>query len=171
MLPAAPPNVGPFNGAEECQCVLAGYELNSARFIPDGSKVLTACSWYDCALLWCAISASILQRFAPHDAVTRRQQRIMAVLHSCVSHDSLTVATATWDGALILWWAETGRLRRRLTGFGEKSKVYAAFSPDDRRLVSAGINHVAQIYTVDGDSEPMILSGHGNTVSWWHGWR
>lgn len=27
-----------------------------------------------------------------------------AVLHSCVSHDMSTVATATWDGALMLWW-------------------------------------------------------------------
>eukprot|EP00435_Cladocopium_sp_Y103_P036782 s3374_g9.t1 len=141
----------------ECQMILEGYELNSARFTADGWKVLTACSWYDCALLWCVKTGNILQRFAPHDA---------AVLHSCVSHDASTVATATWDGALILWWAETGQLRRRLTGFGEKSKVYAAFSPDDQRVVSAGINHVAQIWSIEpAGASPMTLSGHGNTVT------
>ena len=143
---------------QECKLILEGYELNSAKFTPDGSKVLTACSWYDCALLWSVQTGSILQRFAPHDA---------AVLHSCVSHDMSTVATATWDGALMLWWAESGHLRRRLTGFGEKSKVHVAFSPDDRRVVSAGINHIAQIWTVHDESSdiPMTLRGHGNTVT------
>ena len=136
------------------------------------NQVLTACSWYDCALLWSVQTGSILQRFAPHDAVSCRAENLVklvfdkdsqkdlgfvicctfsraaihdmfslmkqsmyvspsthhrysqnitkmhmkqqhhlqlhsftkAVLHSCVSHDMSTVATATWDGALMLWW-------------------------------------------------------------------
>eukprot|EP00913_Durusdinium_trenchii_P016058 g15092.t1 len=145
---------------EECVSVLEGYELNSARFTADGLKILTACSWCDCALLWCVETGRVLQRFAPHDA---------AVLHSSMSHDMSTVATATWDGSLMLWWADSGQLRQKLTGFGEKSKVYVSFSPDDRKVVSAGIHHVAQIWETHGASQrrasSVTLSGHGNSVT------
>lgn len=134
--------------------------LMGARFTADGLKILTACSWCDCALLWCVETGRVLQRFAPHDA---------AVLHSSMSHDMSTVATATWDGSLMLWWADSGQLRQKLTGFGEKSKVYVSFSPDDRKVVSAGIHHVAQIWETHGASQrrasSVTLSGHGNSVT------
>ena len=133
--------------------VLTGYELNSAKFTPDGRKVLTSCSWYDCALLWCIETGTICQKFAPHNS---------AVLHSSMSCDMSTVATASWDGALILWWAD-GTQRRVLTRCGEKSKLYVAFDPKGERLVSAGINHVAQIWPLN--QEPTTLVGHGNSVA------
>ena len=40
-------------------------------------KVLTACSWYDCALLWSVQTGSILQRFAPHDAVSCAENLVL----------------------------------------------------------------------------------------------
>ena len=83
-----------------------------------------------------------------------------AVLHSAMSVDMSTVATCSWDGALILWHAD-GRVLRELTRCGEKSKVHVAFDPKGERLVSAGINHVAQIW----GTEPVTLVGHGNSVA------
>ncbi|CAJ1433605.1 unnamed protein product [Effrenium voratum] len=142
----------------ECQRVLGGYELNAAKFTPDGLKVLTAVSWHDCALLWSVATGDVLQRFAPHDAV---------VSHTTMSHDMSTVATATYDGTLKLWWAVSGKLRARLTGFGEKSKVHVAFSPDDRHVASACINHVAQVWDISAGTVVTLggQCGHGNSVT------
>lgn len=44
------------------------------------NQVLTACSWYDCALLWSVQTGSILQRFAPHDAVSCRAENLVKLV-------------------------------------------------------------------------------------------
>ena len=58
--------------------------------------------------------------------------------------------TASWDRTAKVWNAETGTELFTLTG--HDSKVYSAvYSPDGRRIVTAGEDGIVQIYTTDMD--------------------
>jgi WD40 repeat protein len=75
------------------------------------------------------------------------------------SPNGLYVISASYDGTLKLWDAETGE--DLVTFRGHEGAVYdCAFSPDGRLVVSAGQDRTVRIWDVTGRREPGIFRGH-----------
>ena len=147
--------------------VLDGHSapVTSANFSPDGSKVATA-SEDRTARLWTLRSPeptneggiSTLKTVGParvfgHDAEVR-----------AVSFDreGTTLVTASVDGTARLWRSDPDE--PRILGFHDERVESVALSPDARRVVSASDDHTARIWSMDGRSEPHVLSGHWDWV-------
>jgi TIR domain/WD domain, G-beta repeat len=82
------------------------------------------------------------------------------------SPDGKVVATATADGAVQLWDAETMSLKASLidrSGFGAVNSV--AFSPDGSTLASAGADHVVRLWDVSNRRLTARLTGHSDVVN------
>ena len=75
------------------------------------------------------------------------------------------------DPAAIFGWAQTatnvlGRkrlLRALLEGHTDKV-LFASFSPDGARIVTASMDDTARVWNADGSGTPTVLAGHTDTV-------
>ena len=93
------------------------------------------------------------------------------------SHDGERLLAARNDGGLELWDLST---RRRLQGFTGHSDVTkgAAFLPDDRRIISAGLDDTVRIWEIESgretwrgdfgllDIHTLDVSRDGRTAAW-----
>ena len=119
-----------------------------AALSPDGTLVLTA--------------SDTEARLSARDG--RSPARILkgeggSIWDATFTTDSRTVVTASNDGVIRLWDAQTGELRTPLKG--HQSTVYTvALSNDGRWLVSGSHDHTARIWRLDSDEDPKVLSGH-----------
>ncbi|MEY2565252.1 MAG: hypothetical protein QOH88_3445 [Verrucomicrobiota bacterium] len=108
--------------------------VNSARFSPDGSRVLTA-SDDRTARVWDAKTGKLLVDLEGHqDAVTTAQ----------FSPDGSRIVTGSKDKTARIWDAQNGKL---LSTILEKGALHSAqFSPDGQRIVTASRDWEARVW-------------------------
>lgn len=82
------------------------------------------------------------------------------VLDVAYSHDGRLLATSSEDGTAAVWDGRTGDRLHRFSG-GEPRAL--AFSPDDRRLYTAGDAGVIQAWNVAGDDRQLTLGEETNS--------
>jgi len=75
-----------------------------------------------------------------------------------LSSDGQLLAVAGTNGGITVWEAGTGKLTGEWTT--ERPVWALSFSPDGRRLLSAGWSSEVSVRQLDGDSAPRMLSGH-----------
>jgi WD40 repeat protein len=124
----------------------------SAVFSPDGHRVLTG-SDDKTARLWDAATGQEILKLDGHK---------YSVWSAAFSPDGKRAATVSWD-ELRLWDAETGEAIKVLRG--EPSMKGVEFSPDGRRLVTAGTDRTVRIWDAEGGQQMMLLRGHSAVVS------
>ena len=80
------------------------------------------------------------------------------------SPDGAHVATASDDGSVRMWDADTGQELMRLTG--HRREVYGVvFARDGRRLVTAGADGTSRIWDVDPGKELQTMFRHSQEAS------
>ncbi len=79
------------------------------------------------------------------------------------SPDGKTLASASRDGALLLWDAATGRELRRLSG-QVKGIFSICFFPDGKRLASGGSDNTVRVWNLESGKELFHMAGHGDYV-------
>jgi WD40 repeat protein len=84
------------------------------------------------------------------------------VLSAAFGPGGKTVATASRDGTVRLWWDGGTSGRRTLTGH-TRPVTGVAFSADGLHLVSASADSTARVWTTSGGPE-MVLRGHTGAV-------
>jgi WD40 repeat protein/serine/threonine protein kinase len=65
------------------------------------------------------------------------------------SHDGQFIATADWNGTIVLWDAQTGEEIRRISEMTSIKVLNLAFSPDDTLLASANGNGTITLWNVE----------------------
>jgi RNA polymerase sigma factor (sigma-70 family) len=115
----------------------------------DGKRVVAAGDTPRQTGVWDATTGKLLyQRTPGHDALV-------------VSADGIVVGAA--DHRVSVWDVETGR--DRAAAAGHMAEIFGvAFSPDGKRIASAGLDHSARVWDRDGN-ELFRLVGHSNQVT------
>ncbi len=142
--------------------LLSGHEdtVYKVRFSPDGSRVLTA-SFDGTARVWASDGSGTPVVLAGHGGPV-----YIAEFSPDGSH-ILTVTNAVQDGeyfkqsdgTLRVWTADGARTPLVLKG--HRGAINSAFfSPDGKRIVTAGADGTIRIWRSDQSGEPMILKGH-----------
>lgn len=129
-------------------------ELLSAKFSPDGKRMVTA-SADNSALVWDVSTGNLLLILGDHKDI---------VPYAEFSPDGKKIVTASYDNLIRMWDAETGEQLFALKG--HKDSVFSArFSPDGRKIVSASADGTARLW--DAATRRLIsnLSGHEAKVN------
>ena len=121
-------------------------------FFPEGTKAVIGAG--NDVQIWELRSGRIVRQLRGHS------NRITQVQ---LSLDGKTILSASWDGTIKLWSAETGNLLRTLTGSGPIS--YAQFSPDGKRIVSQAYGDGYRIWDV-GSGAHLARIVDGNDGAW-----
>ena len=126
------------------------YEVNSAAFSHDGSKVVTASADHT-ARIWNARSGKEIAVLIAHSG---------PVLWAEFSPNDQRVVTASSDTTVRVWDATTGRGLAVLKG--HEGKVYQArFGPENLRIVSASADSTVRIWNAATmDQLSIKLNGH-----------
>ena len=114
------------------------YDVYSAAFTPDGSRVVTA-SEDKTAQVWDADTGDRIGPALRHDE---------EVVSAAFSLDGRRVVTASWDKTAQVWDAETGAKIGPALQHDEEVNS-AAFSPDGRRVLTASWDKTAQVWDAD----------------------
>jgi len=127
-------------------------EIKSARFSPDGSRVVTA-SWDGSARVWDAATGRPLSKPLTNGTVVR---------FADFSRDGQKVVTASGNSTARIWSVESSDLLQALQ---HKDTVWhAEFSPDDERVVTASSDGTARIWSSRTGKELAKPLKHGNGV-------
>lgn len=133
--------------------------INSAAISPDGRIVATGSE--RTLKLWSVTTGralATLKAYEGHGYAAR-----FGIVHSVAfSPDGQTLAEATHD-VVTIWDVAT---RRKLSSFKEQKNSITgiAFSPDGRRLTTAGQDGVVKLWDVTGGHEIANFNGHSDTV-------
>ena len=109
-----------------------------AKFSPDGQRIVTA-SFDETAKVWDANTGQELMTLEGHER---------EVYSAAYSPDGQRIVTASDDKTAKVWDANTGKELFTLTG--HYGAVWSA-SPDGKRIATAGLDGIVQIYTTDMD--------------------
>lgn len=120
-------------------------ELLSARFSPDGKRILTA-SADKTAMLWDLAAGNLIIVLDGHKDKLASAE---------FSPDGKKIVTASYDNMVKLWDAGTGALL--FTFEGHKDVVFSArFSSDNRKIISASADGTAKLW--DAVTRRLILT-------------
>ncbi|MDQ2828011.1 MAG: TIR domain-containing protein, partial [Chloroflexota bacterium] len=146
---------------------LRGYTATvaTAAFSPDGARIVTASDDHT-ARVWDAATGAPLATMTGHTGTVET---------ATFSPDGRRVVTASDDGTARVWNAATGRLMTTLRGHGyitnqtmpggrDYSVYDAAFSPDGKRVVTAGVDGKARVWDAATGRQLLLLSGHTSWV-------
>ena len=113
--------------------------INSAIYSSDGDRIVTA-SFDETAKVWDANTGQELMTLKGHER---------EVYSAAYSADGQQIVTASDDKTAKIWDAtNTGKELFTLTG--HYGAVWSA-SPDGKRIATAGLDGIVQIYTTDMD--------------------
>ena len=130
-----------------------GGQVWSARFTPDGRRVLTVGG--NDARLWNLATAEHVMSFSPHGAVAS----------ATFSPDSRRIVTASWDNSAKIWDAESGLALRKLVGGHAGYVNCVAFSPDGSTVLTVGDDRRGRFWDSNsGKVSDVVLSGHGDRI-------
>ncbi len=125
--------------------------VNSVGFSPDGKRIVSSDM-----KVWDAATGKLVLAlpFGGHQ---------MAVSSVAFSPDGKQIVTASFDWALKLWDASSGKEVRKLTGhrFFVNS---AAFSPDGKRIVSGSRDNTLKLWDAHTGQDLLTLRGHTRPV-------
>ncbi|AMV21046.1 protein kinase domain-containing protein [Planctomyces sp. SH-PL14] len=123
----------------------------SARFSPDGAKVVTG-SWDNSAKIWQAETGQALLKLEHgHDGY------INATVYS---PDGRLILTASDDGTAKLWDAATGKILRTLKGHTDRVRS-ATFSRDGSQILTTSNDKTARLWnTATGEQVGKPFEGH-----------
>lgn len=164
-----------------------GGPVKGVAVSPDGRQALTASFDYT-AILWDLPSRSERRVLRGHDAAVNAVAFVATGPGQTAGDRTATVAVSgSDDGTAILWDLETGTIRHRLAGHGDKVVAVAA-SADGRRVATAGwdrtarlwdaqtggaigapLRHPAQVNAVafTPDGHHLLTGDHGGALSLW----
>ena len=124
----------------------------SAKFSPDGNRILTA-GFSDTAKVWDAKTGKEILSIKGHTSLVNSAQ---------FSPDGNRIIT-TGDNTAKVWDANTGKELLSLKGHtGEMNS--AQFSPDGNRIVSASDDATAKIWDAKTGAEILSLNGHKDLI-------
>jgi WD40 repeat protein len=149
------------SGAEIAR--LQGHEatVQSAQFSPDGQRIVTASS-DTTARIWDTESGAEIACLQHHEE--RAASGWSASMWFSPTARRIVTASDHPDVNLALVWdAESGAEVTRLQGV--ESTMYAAFSPDGRRIVAASADDTASVWDVESGAEIARLQGHEGYVN------
>ena len=127
--------------------------VRSARFSPDGKKIVTT-SNDKTAKIWEAATGSLLADLKGHGS---------DVISAQFSPDGKKIVTASWDSTAIVWDVASATIVWNLTGHS-KVVYYAEFSPDGKKIITVSGDKTAKIWDVATGKLLHDLSGeHGHT--------
>ncbi|MGB0080838.1 MAG: TIR domain-containing protein [Terracidiphilus sp.] len=129
-------------------------EVRSAKFSPDGTRIVTA-SFDHTARVWDARSGQLLLTLTGHSD---------EVWDAAFSPDGKHIVTASSDKSAIVWDAATGEKSAILKGHKDVVET-AAFSPDGSRIVTASDDTTACIWDAETGQVIEPLKGHSDKVN------
>ena len=152
--------------------------VGSVSFSPDGKKVIAAVRRH--VLLWDTDTGRELMRINIYDPPEQSYSNVFPAFTFVVfSPDRTKIITVSMDylreykedshregtpinGSLQIWDAETGEKLQTLEGYGG---MYAALSPDGKKIASSGFDGIVRIVDAESEKELHKLEGQIGSVS------
>jgi WD40 repeat protein len=128
------------------------HELTSVAFSPDGA-ILASGHWFHDAALWDARSGALLRTLDGHTST------VTAV---AFARGGL-LASASQDGSIRLWDTATGQEIRKFSGH-EGGVLTIAFEPDQRHLISGGLDRLVRRWDVESEGDAETVGKHAQAV-------
>jgi WD40 repeat protein len=136
--------------------------VRAVAFSPDGATIASGGLEMDKTFkLWNARTGALIWAVAGHEAAGA----IYAELHAVAfSPEGKLIASAGRDGLVLVWDAETGKLRHRLTAH-HPAALSLAFAPGGATLASGGGDRVIRLWNLSNGRSLRTLAGHRDAVS------
>ncbi len=128
--------------------------ITSAKFSPDGLRIVTASESDSTAKIWDVANGKLLQSLTGHDD---------GVLFAAFSPDNNKIITTSIDRTAIIW-NNNGLAKDTLISHTEKV-IHASFSPDSKKLVTSSEDKTARVWDVATGKLHFTLRGHKDWVN------
>ncbi len=101
----------------------------------------------------------------PHSALIRTLEGHSSYVTGCAfSPDGKLIVSASWDGTLKVWDAESGELQRTLEGHSSVVNG-CAFSPDGKVIISASWDRTLKVWDAQSGEMLLTLEGHSDCLN------